>query len=187
LAHQILDQSSGHRFYPIFVVDRPVQTATVLTVNEPEHDYQEEVVYDMEASAFWSTASCFSTAELIHCYKVISDNRQSDMPSLTKTIVEELITGHMTPIENFIRSLQNLSQFLNNLELSFKEINPFLERWHFTNTQQCQLKKLLRHWKACTGKSTNVLLEFDLLHQSNSREVLRYLEKYLQRIGNANV
>lgn len=176
LAHHIVDQTSGRSYYPTFVIARPVATASICTVDRPETSYEEERVYDMEASAFWSVASRFTTAELIHCYKVISDNRQSGTGYLTKNQVEELIERHMDSIESFMKSLQKLSDSLINLELSNDEINPFLKQWHFTSTQQCQLKRLLQQWKACTKQSVNILWDQNLLALSKANQVLLHLE-----------
>jgi hypothetical protein len=180
LAHQIIDQISGRSYYPTFVVDRPVETATVCTVEKPEMKYEENVVFDMEAAAFWGIASRFATAELIHCYKIISDNRQSGTSYLTKERVEQLVQAHMDPIERFIRSLQQLSQSLINLELSNAELKPFLKQWHFTSTQQFQLKRLLQRWKACTAQPLYVLWDEQLLTLQKSQHLLQYLEKKLQ-------
>lgn len=180
LAHQILDFSSGRCFYPTFVIDRPVKTATVWTVDKPEILYHEDAVYDMEASAFWNAASRFSTAELIHSYKVISDNRHSGSSFLTKEQVEELIQKHLFSIDIFLHSLQKISDALTALEIPEKSFAPFLNKWHFTNTQQFQLKRLLQRWIACTNQSIDVLWDSQLLSQPKAKHVLQHLDKSLQ-------
>lgn len=180
LAHQIIDRTSGRSYYPTFVVDRPVETAAVWTVEKPEMAYDGNAVFDMEASAFWSVASRFTTAELIHCYKIISDNRQSGTSCLSKELVEKLVQAHINSIETFIDSLQQLSRSLIHLELSSDEIAPFLKQWHFTNTQQFQLKHLLQRWKACTTQPLQVLWNTQLLAQQKSQQVLQHLEEKLQ-------
>lgn len=186
LAHQIIDRVNGRNYYPTFVVDRPVETATVWTVEKPEIEYNGNAVFDMEAAAFWSVASRFTTAELIHCYKIISDNRHSGTSYLTKEHVEKLVQAHLGSIETFLNSLQQLSQSLINLELSSGELEPFLKQWHFTSTQQFQLKRLLQRWKACTGQSLHVLWDVQLLAQQKTQHVLQHLEKKLQ-VGFLNV
>lgn len=179
LAHQIIDRASGRSYYPTFVIDRPVATASVWTVEQPEIHYEGTGVYDMEASAFWSVASRFTTAELIHCYKVISDNRQSGSSYLNKNQVTELISAHLNSIETFIKALQKLNHSLACLELSEGEISPFLKQWHFTRTQQCQLKCLLQRWKACTKQSLDFLWDENLSNFHKANQALLYLEKQI--------
>lgn len=182
LAHQILDRSSGRSYYPTFVIDRPVKTASVWTVEQPETHYEGDGVYEMEAAAFWGAASRFTITELIHCYKIISDNSQSGAFYLTKGQVEELIQAHLISIETFIHSLQKLSHSLAVLDLSNEEVAPFLKQWHFTHTQQCQLKRLLQRWKLCTNQSSNLLWDAQLLAQPKAQQVLRHLDKRLQNL-----
>ena len=177
LAHQIVDCTSGRNYYPTFVVDHPVSTATVWTVEKPEKEYEGEAVFDMEASAFWSTASRFTTAELIHCYKIISDNRQSGTSYLTKEHVESLVKKHIQAIETFLSSLQVVSQSLKQLELSHAELVPFLTQWHFTQTQQSQLKRLLQRWKACTSQSFHALWDHHLLTQKQLAKFFNILRQ----------
>jgi hypothetical protein len=183
LAHQVFDMANGRRYYPIFVTDRPVQTAPVWTVEKPEEHYEEQVVYDMEASAFWSIASRFTTGELIHCYKVISDNSQSSFSCITPKNVEELIKLHIDPIETFIKALQNIMNSLQSDEITDIDIKPFLLHWHFTSTQQFNLRSLLQKWRACHLKIPELLFDSELMALTKSQQVLHYLEKKLHTLS----
>ncbi len=184
LAHQIIDQANGKRYYPVFVIQRPVPTASIWTVDKPEKQYgNEQAVYEMEASAFWSIASRFTTAELIHCYKVISDNQIDSACSLTQNKVEQLIKGNLSHIDLLVRELQALSQSLLKLELPKEEIDRFLQHWHFTSTQQIQLKHLLQRWRACTSQPFSDLWDSQLLAQTKSQHVLRDLETRLRALS----
>lgn len=180
LAHQIIDQMSKRSYYPTFVVDRPVETSTIWTVDKPEIIYAGDAVFDMEAAAFWSVASRFATAELIHCYKIISDNRQSGTSYLNKEQVGKLVQAHVNSIETFILSLQQLNRSLINLEISYDDLKPFLKQWHFTQSQQIQLKRFLIRWKACSAQSLQELWNQQLMSQQKSQHVLQYLERLLQ-------
>lgn len=183
LAHQIIDQANGRRYYPVFVIDRPVKTASVWTVDKPEKEYvNDQAVYDMEASAFWSVASRFTTAELIHCYKVISDNQYSSCSCLKAHQVEDLMKGHVSQISELMKNLDTLRQSLLNLDLPLEEMERFLQRWHFTHTQQIQLRSLLQRWKVCTSKNSLDLWDGELLAQTKSQHVLQYLDKRLRHL-----
>lgn len=181
LAHQIIDEAGGQRYYPIFTVDRPVQTTSLLTVDRPATDFTEGFAYDMEGAAFWKAASRFTTAELIHCYKVISDNQDTSMIHLTKQTVQSLIAAQLIAIESFVDSLQGLSSSLAKLQLSSEEIEPFLRRWHFTASQKHQLKQSLQRWKACTSKSLQELWNSELLTFTKSEDVLICLNSFISK------
>lgn len=184
LAHQIIDQASGHTYYPQFVVDRPVTTGVIMSVDKPEQDYALDVVYDMEASAFWQIASKMTTAEFVHAYKIISDNQQSPLHAISKKRVHQWMEDHLPPLTTFIDKLKATNQILTNLELTAAEIALFTDRWHFSFTQLSLLKKLLLRWKACNSQSSKQLLTTS---SKSSGEFLRHLEGLLTFAGSANV
>ena len=76
LANCIADRDSGQTVYPIFVDDFGLARGKVTTVSEVETEYREETGYEMEAFGFASSAAKCSTLELIHCYKIVSDNHK---------------------------------------------------------------------------------------------------------------
>ncbi|MGR8942283.1 MAG: hypothetical protein ACU83P_11910, partial [Gammaproteobacteria bacterium] len=75
LAGKIIDADTQRNYYPPLVFSPPCPVETVRTLSRPQSDYAETHLYDMEASAFYETAARFSTGELIHSLKVVSDNR----------------------------------------------------------------------------------------------------------------
>lgn len=182
LAHQIVDHATKRAFYPIFVCDRPVKTAAVRTVDKPEFSYSEEVVFDMEAAGFWMIASSFSTAELIHSYKVVSDNWENSASALTAPQIDRLISQQLPFLDAFIPSLLGLSQKLQTLEISGKDKDLFLNRWPFTATQQVQLDRLLKRWRACTSKSPSDLWNEELLAIKKGKDVLCFLRKKVSHV-----
>lgn len=183
LAHQIIDQATRQCYYPVFTFDRPAKTAALLTVDQLKENFVDDYVHEMEAAAFWNIASRFTTGELIHCYKIISDNSFFSTTHLTKLKVEELIAEHLMTIEKLTDALQDVNRVLLRIELPSEEIEPFLQRWHFTATQKHQLKHLLQRWRACTSDSSKTLWDFNLLAQTKSRHVLEHLEKQLKALS----
>lgn len=98
LAHKITDASTGQNWYPAFVTKPNIPTASLLTVEQPEQDYREDTLYDMEAAGFFAAANRFAPSELIHCFKCISDNRASPAGHISKKIVTELIAAQLKTI-----------------------------------------------------------------------------------------
>ncbi|MBI4585671.1 MAG: hypothetical protein HY717_16795 [Planctomycetes bacterium] len=148
LAHKITDRASGKNYYPGLIFKPPCRTAVFLTVDQPEARYQGPEVYDMEASGFFEAACAFSTAELAHSLKIISDNRASPPQNVTRKQVEALIAARLEVIEAVIRQLLALGRELRSLHRDPAALEAFTERWRFTVTQERQLRRLLRQLQA---------------------------------------
>jgi hypothetical protein len=85
----------------------------VLTVERVEEEYAPPWVYESEAAGFFPTACRFSVAELVHCYKVISDNPDATLSRrMSGVAVEALIAGNGEKIETFARGLADLAREL---------------------------------------------------------------------------
>jgi hypothetical protein len=113
VAHKISDAASGAAWYPQLVVDSPSPTVPVLTVERVEEEYAPPWVYESEAAGFFPTACRFSVAELVHCYKVISDNPDATLSRrMSSVAVEELIAGSAGKIEAFAHDLAELAREL---------------------------------------------------------------------------
>ncbi len=116
IAHKISDGASGASWYPQLVVDSPRPTVPVLTVERVEEEYASPWVYDSEAAGFFPTACRFSVAELVHCFKVVSDNPDATLSRrMSSAFLEHLIARNLGDLEVFARSLAALAQELATL------------------------------------------------------------------------
>lgn len=174
LAHKITDRGSGKNWYPPIVFRPLCETRAVLTVDRPEKQFSEDSVYDMEASGFYDTATRFSTAELVHVFKVVSDNHASGL-KVTARSAERLIGNQLQTIENILQCLKSLSRDLPATFRTEEEFERIKRRWHFTVTQQHQLKRLLMRLKTLEPKGT--ILSRELKGFRGAGEVLRSLER----------
>ena len=153
LAHRIIDKSNNLNYYPTLSFKTPCLTADVITVDEPEINYNSNAVYDMEAAGFFIAASQFSSSELIHCYKIISDNKVSSTDKITKSFTTELIHNKMATIIDIVSKLSELEKTMQTIQQTYPKYETILNRWHFTVTQQHQLQNILRRWHALTDLS----------------------------------
>ncbi|HVT15475.1 MAG TPA: hypothetical protein VHQ90_04735 [Thermoanaerobaculia bacterium] len=144
LAHKITDRGSGISWYPQLVIDSPLPAAAVLTADQVEREYAPPWVYDMEASGFFPTACRFSTAELVHACKVISDSPAASVTALSVAAVEELIAGCLEPVERLAGELAGLARGLADLAADPPGYREALARWHFTASERRRLQRLLR-------------------------------------------
>ena len=145
IAHKISDQGSKQTFYPQILVDAPCPTAELISVEQAATDYGSGM-YDMEASGFYTTASRFATTELIHVFKVISDNQANPATRLAKSFISDLIQKNTITLEKFINRLQKLSAQLETTYNQPELVNAFISQWHFTQYERNQLAAILNRW-----------------------------------------
>ena len=148
IAHKITDKASGKSWYPALVTGSPWESAPLLTVDQPDREYAYDGLVDMEASAFVETALRFSTGELVHVLKIVSDNRESPAVIPTASQLESWIAPHMAPLEEFCRSLERLAMPLETPAGVTQQYETLTAAMHFTISQQNRLQQLLQRWQA---------------------------------------
>ena len=147
------------------------------TVSRPQLVYDREHLCDMEASAFYETAVRFSTGELIHCLKVISDNESSPAENIQPKQVTILIAAHVATIETLLAELNRLARLITVPESRL--FGELMQRYHFTLTEQGQLKNRLSRWAALTDAAVP---EFDETCLHKSKDVLFWLDQQINKI-----
>ena len=147
LANKIIDAGSAKAVYPVPVLkDKP--TSAVITVDQPELEYSEDAVYEMEAFGFWAAASNHSFIELVQVYKIISDNLKYPADQLDNVFIENLIANHCDRIESVVLNLKELVREVNEIYRLPDEYEELQKKFRFTVTQLHQLKRLCRRFHA---------------------------------------
>jgi adenosylhomocysteine nucleosidase len=181
VAHKVTDHASGLSWYPQLVVDSPGPTVPLLTIERVEEEYSPPWVYETEAAGFVPTACRFSLVELVHCYKVISDNPDATLSrQMSSAYVEDLIQRNLEGIEGFARSLTDLALEMEILSADPPGYRGILERWHFNVPQQRRLRRLLQRLAVLDPESARA--GFDLTGAREGRDVLRILDTRLSEI-----
>ncbi|MDP1774536.1 MAG: hypothetical protein Q8L15_19890 [Methylobacter sp.] len=177
LIDKITDVDSRKSYYPPLVFSPPCPTANIQTVSRPQLAYDRHHLCDMEASAFYETAVRFSSGELIHCLKVISDNESSPAENIQPKQVAVLIASHVAAIETLLAELSRLAALITAPELPlFVEL---IQRYHFTSNEQGQLKNQLSRWAALTDTQVPELNETQL---HKGKDVLLWLDQQISEI-----
>ncbi len=177
LIDKITDFDSQKSYYPPLVLTPPCPTACIQTVSKPQPTYNPQHLCDMEASAFYETAVRFSTGELIHCLKVISDNELSPADNIQPKQVAALIAAHVAAIETLLAELSRLATLITAPEPKlFKQL---IQRYHFTASEQGQLKNLLSRWTALTDTQ---IPEFNETQLHKGKDVLVWLDHQISEI-----
>jgi len=178
-ANKLVDKGSRRAFYPPLITGWELGQGTVYTVDQPASDYPEPGMYDMEASGFYSSASRYSSIELIQVFKVVSDSPDFPLRRFDKREVSAWIGGCLEALEPALAALLELSKEEANRLADPPGLGDYLGRWRFSETQQLQLRRLLCRWLALTGSPLDCA-EFDGL--STSRELLRAFTKRVEAL-----
>ena len=65
--------------------------------------------FDMEAYAFYKTASNYSIRELIQVIKIVSDNPSHSLESFTPKEVPGLIAAHINKVDKLVKEIEEAS------------------------------------------------------------------------------
>jgi len=105
LAKKVTDAASGESWLLPMGFDPPCPSVELTTLDRPDFDYHRDGAFDMEASGFCTAALRFSPPGLVHCLKVISDNREQHGHGISGARVRELIAQHLGLLEELIERL----------------------------------------------------------------------------------
>lgn len=150
LAHKVLDAETDKRFFPQILPNISCASHAVKTLSKPASDYDEKFLYEMEASGFYEMAVKFSSLELIHCLKIISDNSLSSQQNIDEQKVDAWIEQHLPLLTETVRLLgrQRQSLIQPNCSGLFEQINS---RYHLTASNSLKIKTLLERRRLLTG------------------------------------
>ncbi len=177
LIDKITDFDSRKSYYPPLVLTPPCPTGQIRTLSRPQLDYQLPDLCDMEASAFYETAVRFSTGELIHCLKIISDNESAPAENIQPKQVALSIAVHAETIAGLLTELSRLAGLITAPESGLFE--QLTQRYHFTVNEQGQLKHQLSRWAALTQSR---IPEFAQSQLHKGKDVLCWLDQQISNI-----
>lgn len=179
-ASKITDRVSGRNWYPPQVVKMPGTGVHVATHDQPVLHYPESVACDMEAAAFYVSATRFVSGELAQCCKIISDNAQSHIDHITPNFVADLIGDNLHEIDNAVQALRSLVEAADHIHVDAIDVNQYSARWHFTTAQKVQLQETLR--KALVRGSAEMLDAEQWHYCHNAKNVLAEIDRYLKSL-----
>ena len=108
LARCITDAASGARWHPSPLATPTLRREDLITVDRPSFDYAQPAAYDMEASGFFSTASRLTRPDLVHCVKIVSDNRHSPAQAINGKRVSGWIARQQDALAGLLQDLGDL-------------------------------------------------------------------------------
>lgn len=174
IAHSIEDQSNGNKYYPPLLFKSPCPSTHLISVDVVSEHYPENAAIDMEASAFFATANKYTTAEFVQSIKVISDNRENPLDSITTEWATGLIRNAIGDVQQVVDSLLQLA---SNLDDPVAALPDFVESFRLSTSQQTQFKALMQRWSALNPDAPFPTLSLDGI--KSARELLHRLSTLL--------
>jgi hypothetical protein len=183
LVHRIVEPASGRAFYPVFLFERPCASAELWTLERFDGAYPEtEALLDMEASGFFEAAARFSSAEIIHCLKIVSDNREAPAALDGKpdpARIDGLVTGHLETVDRLLALLQPLVAELQQRGGDPPSMRECLKRWRWSVSERRKLRRLLQRL-AAWGAGADPLAILSAPSACNPAERLAALERAIE-------
>ena len=175
LGDRVQDQGSGEKWYPHLPPQRIVDsipTSAIETLDRPSTDYQSNTLFDMEASGIMNAACNYLTTDAIQFVKVVSDNTESPLESITPSMVTSLMQSTLPHVQSvaawLVDSTNAQPESLSTLALH----DEIIATLHHTSTQKHQLLRLLQQHCALTGYLPDTS---QLLSTSNASQLIRDL------------
>ena len=152
LVHKLTDAATGRSWFPSITVHAPWQSLPLVTLDRPGSDYAHDALVDMEASGFMETALRFSTGELVHCLKIVSDNSVNPAVGVPKASqVAAWIEPQLDALETFCGLLQQQAETLRTPQSLADNFERLTTAMHVTVSQRNRLRHLLQRWHALNG------------------------------------
>ncbi|MEN8213888.1 MAG: hypothetical protein ABFR19_05945 [Pseudomonadota bacterium] len=106
LAGKVIDKGSGRVLHLALPAAPPWESAAVTTYDQPHRGHEKQQgLFDMEASGFAFTARRFSQPRLVHCIKIVSDNRNTGIGIPDSGTLDRWMQPQMRLLDNFLHSL----------------------------------------------------------------------------------
>lgn len=173
-AHKITDSDSGRSWYPHMVFNERMPSSALISSGRPVTDYPAQVLYDMEASSFFEIASKFTSQELIHSLKVVSDNRQHAIGKINAQQATTWIQAQLPAIEAFVDQVVAGRYQIPIWDDSVYQ--QLLMRYHFSVSNAHKLKHLLQIWNISMPEP----FRCEVVNVAHANQLLGWLEQQLE-------
>jgi hypothetical protein len=142
--NKVIDADTRQCYYPAPGADSTLPGRACLTLSQASEDYQENTLFDMEASGYFYSALRFSSAELTQSIKIVSDNH-GHQTGKSRPLVSALIHQHIESIDQQATGLLALNQEIAAHVIPVESWQQLTTLAHFSQTQKNRLRVLWRY------------------------------------------
>ncbi len=177
LADKVFASDDGAKtYYPQLIGRFPCPSIPLCTLAEPCFEYRGDCLFDMEGAAFYEMAVKFTSNELIHCLKIISDNRHQPAEQINAQAVSDWVGRRVGEIDAIVRRLDGMRRQLDEDEpAQYRELGGSC---HFSVSSRARLKALLNRWEVLSGGlSLQPEQQF-----AGAKQLLKWLEAKIEEL-----
>ena len=148
LVDKIIDKSTGRSGYPGPVISSTLARGSLMTVDKPETNYGNDLLFDMEGSAIFEIACRLSCQQLVLVLKIVSDGPNIDIAELTSKMISDLVSDSISEIFKIVGKMEILTKKEHDrleLPVAYYAIK---KKWHFSQSQEYRLMHLVKRWQA---------------------------------------
>ena len=172
--YKITDADSGKNYYPQSIIKIDGLSLALCTVSKPNPHYQDNDLYEMEASGFYEIASRFTTTELIQIFKIVSDNQLIGIDAINAKKVNAWMTAAIEEMAIVIEKLQALGIGVYNPNSPNYAL--LQAAYYFNVNNSHQLKASLQRWDVLTNGAE---LSFSDIKFHHAKAVLQWLQQQI--------
>ena len=211
LVHKIIDISNGNNYYPLRLPYSASATIECHATSQREYPRQggsktNANIIDMESAGFFPTACLFSPNELVHLYKVVSDNADN-LPTKPALMQKRIIPLLMERIPELHIISDKLRAIASKEFDEGRKMAQQIEKWQldftaacrWTTTQRIQLQGLLRKWyvvyyaavsarvsarTSSPAKQPKYKVPYEICAQAkDAKQMLQILQDFIQKVN----
>lgn len=144
LVNKVTDNDTKKSLYPIFITDHKIEKKNCITYGLVNKKYNDSLS-DMECSGFFSSANRYSTKEIIHSLKIVSDNKKEEIKLSDKELINCIFQKNIPKIKKFILDIEKVWELFFKKETYINnKIDNELQKFKYTFSEAIQMKRLLK-------------------------------------------
>ena len=143
LVDKIYDYETQRSIYPFFVKNYKIKKLNCTCYSKPNFNYTNSLS-DMESSGFFFSANKYSTKEIIHSLKIVSDNKFEKIDFNDTKGIERIFEKNFDQILYFVNDIEDLweRKFQKQNKIKIK-IEKEIENLKYSFSEGMQLRNLL--------------------------------------------
>lgn len=187
LAHSVCDEATGQRWFPhlpdpreLPASLRSLPTGSIISVDQPDTDYREGCVFDMEASGIFAAATRHLSSCQVQSIKIVSDNPDAPIATSNKHMARQaqtLLNDRIDQIEALLDyfARQGFPTDDQVRRHAMQECEKITQAVHHTHSETVLLLRLLEQLISLeTDPQTD-----QCMHMQTATAVRLHLEKLL--------
>jgi len=174
LIDKIYDHETQKSMYPFFVKNYKIKKLNCTCYTKPNFNYDNSLS-DMESSGFFYSANKYSTKELIHSLKIISDNKFDKINFKDTKVITTIFEKNFDEIFDFINDIKDLWEKKFEKQNKIKiEIEKELTNLNYTFSEGVQLRNLLKIYY--NSNYSKKIIEYDKSTKDNIFKIKKILK-----------